>query len=124
MRPCPNCGRMVEPDRQVCSNCGASVPAVWPPPPAGQPDVPPLAVGKLLTGNRIGDFSVGFAISLASFAICVGVIVMPVLFLLFFKTYPALARGIGWGWLVVVLGAATVCFGPSLVQQVQQQVGH
>ena len=63
----------------------------------------------------------GFAIAVASTIMGVGFFLMPILYVVLQRKYPVLARGIGWGWLLVVLGAFAVCFGPSIVQQI---LGH
>ena len=116
-KPCPNCGQPVADGKTVCPNCGMVVQGIWPPPPAGTtPPAPPA--GKLVTGRPTGDFALGLVISVASFFLmCLGLIVMPLLYLAFSRTYPAFARGIGWGWLLILLGAVTVCFGPAIWQQ-------
>ena len=47
MKTCPNCRHPVPEDKRLCPNCGADVPAVWPPPPAGRPPGPTMAAARI-----------------------------------------------------------------------------
>jgi len=94
------------------------MPAVWPPPPEGTPPPPAPPAGKLITRSQTGDFALGPVLSVASFFVmCLGFLVTPILYLAVYRTYPAFARGLGWGWVLTVLGATAVCFGPTLFHQ-------
>lgn len=116
--PCPNCGTPTPPDVTVCPHCGYLRPAAptWPPPPGGVGAMapPPPPVPKLVTGKAWGDLTLGIGISIASdFFYGLGLIVMPFLYFMLKPNYPALARGIGYGFLaslVLLLGAVGVCF--------------
>ena len=68
MRPCPNCGQSVAADRMVCPNCGATLPTVWPPPPAGMP--PAFAPPRLLTRTRGGDIALGVVTGVLAPIVC------------------------------------------------------
>jgi len=60
VRPCPNCGLMLDVRKRVCHNCGAVVPPVAAAPPPGSVIRSPAhPVGELLTGSRGGDTAVG-----------------------------------------------------------------
>lgn len=116
--PCPNCRQPVDQGKTVCPNCGAVLLGDWPPSPVGTSPPPAPPAGKLVTGRPNGDFVLGLVVSVASFfVLCLGLLVMPILYLTLSRTYPAFARGIGWGWLLTVLGATAVCFGPAFQQQ-------
>ena len=112
--PCPNCGMPWPPDAPVCPNCGYVRPDIpsWPPSPdtlAGAPAAPPV---KLVTGHAAGDMLLGVGISLASFFVGIGIIVMPILYFTLRRPYPVLARGLGFGWLAgttLLLGALAIC---------------
>lgn len=110
---CPHCGHGLQAGQSHCPNCGEDVPADWPPTPSGQPDAPVPPVGKLITGTKNGDFVLGLVLSVISIFVIVGWFVAPIMYGLLLNTYPSLASGIGWGWLLVLLGAFAVCFGPS-----------
>jgi len=60
LRPCPNCGLMLDARKRVCHNCGAVLPPIAAPLPAGASTRNPAhPVGELLTGSRGGDAAVG-----------------------------------------------------------------
>jgi len=114
MRPCPNCRRPVAADRNVCPNCGANLPAVWPPPPSGQPGAPAPPAERLITGRVWGDVTLGLviaAVSLLCFGL--GLLLTPILWAALKPRRPTLARGLGWGAVAsyaLLLGAAGVWF--------------
>ncbi len=112
--PCPNCGLPWLPDAPVCPNCGYVRPEIpsWPPTPGGQPGLAALPPSKLVTGSATGDIFLGLGISLASFLVGIGIVVMPVLYFVLRRSYPILARGLGFGWLAgmaLLLGAFAIC---------------
>ena len=54
----------------------------------------------------------GFGIGLSSFAVGIGIVLMPILYFVLRRPYPVLARGLGFGWLTgmaLVLGALALC---------------
>lgn len=112
--PCPNCGLPWPPDAPVCPNCGYVRPEIpsWPPSPGGQPGLLALPPVKLVTGHATGDIFLGLGISLASFLVGIGIVVMPILYFALRRRYPILARGFGFGWLAgmaLLLGAFAIC---------------
>ena len=117
---CPNCGTAWPPDVNVCPNCGYIRPGVpaWPPPPTGLAAMPPPTLPRLVTGKAWGDMTLGIGISFLSNAVvCLGLLVMPILYFTLRPNYPVFARGIGFGilaGLVLLLGAFVVCFGGGM----------
>lgn len=113
--PCPNCGMPWPPAAPVCPNCGYVRPDIpsWPPPPGGQPSLPAMPPPvKLVTGNAAGDIVLGVGVSLASFFVGIGILVIPIMYFVLRRPYPVLARGLGFGWLtgaVLLLGALALC---------------
>ncbi len=112
--PCPNCGMPWPADAPVCPNCGYVRPDIpsWPPPPGGRIGAPSVPYSKLVTGSDTGDILLGLGISLASFFVGIGIIVMPILYFALRRSYPVLARGLGFGWLTgtaLLLGALAIC---------------
>lgn len=79
--------------------------------PGGQPGLSALPPPKLVTGNAAGDIVLGIGIGLSSFAVGIGIIAMPALYFVLRRSYPILARGLGFGWLagtVLLLGAGAI----------------
>ena len=111
---CPNCGLPWPPEAPVCPNCGYVRPEIpsWPPSPGGQPGLSAPTPSKLVTGSAAGDIFLGLGISLASFLVGIGIVVIPILYFVLRRSYPVLARGLGFGWLAgtaLVLGALALC---------------
>lgn len=117
---CPNCRKPVGAGVGVCPNCGASMPlppmagqTAWPPAAVGGPGIPAPPAPRLLTGNAVGDFSLGVLLTILSIFIAgLGILVMPVLYFVFRPTLPVFARGIGYTMIVVgviLLGAFGFC---------------
>ena len=112
--PCPNCGLPWPPEAPICPNCGYVRPEIpsWPPSPGGQPGLAAPIPSKLVTGNDTGDVLLGVGISLASLFVGIGIIAMPILYFALRRSYPVLARGLGFGWLVgaaAALGILAIC---------------
>ncbi len=119
---CPNCGNPAFVGTPVCANCGAALPPapppapLWPPPPTGQtPQAPYVPPGpKLVTGHTWADVLLG--VGLTILAICIGglgLIVMPIVYVLVRANFKAFGMAIGYTLLVsfvLVLGAFALCF--------------
>jgi zinc-ribbon domain len=123
METCPNCGRPVEAGAAICPNCGART-------------RPPQA-GRLFTGVPWLDTMLGFmtvVVSLLLFGIgmraeggqtalvappavitlllTTDLLVVPVLYLVLQRNYPAFTRGIEFAMLTllaIALGALAIC---------------
>lgn len=118
---CPNCGNPAFVGTPICANCGASLPpapppAPWPPPPTGQaPLAPYVSPGpNLVTGRVWGDVLLGVGLTILSICIGgVGLIAMPIVYVLTRFKYKAFGMAIGYTLLlafVLVLGALALCF--------------
>ena len=109
--PCPNCGQLWPENAPACPNCGFLRPAVWPPVPTGQVSAA-TAPPRLVTGNAKGDIALGLGISVVSYAIFgLGLVLLPILYLILNSRFPVFARGLGYGW----LGGIALAFGAFLI---------
>ncbi len=105
---CPNCGQPIEPERRMCPHCGRE-----------QPPMPVLTGEKpreqLLTRSAGLDVTLGVVTTVLSLLFAfVGVFAPLVLYFVLRGSYPAYARGLGYGLLVTLalfLGLLALCIG-------------
>lgn len=118
---CPNCGQPVENGKKLCPNCGAGVGAVWPPPPLNAPPVPMPPTEKLITGSVKGDTALGIGVGIVlmciPLAMCLSVLVIPIIYAVSQHHYSVFARWLGLGYVLGFGGAFLVCFGPSVLSR-------
>jgi uncharacterized paraquat-inducible protein A len=101
MKPCPNCGKIVNASLTFCPNCGAALKTSEP--------------ARLITSSEIGDAVLGVFVAIVSlFLFGIGVLAIPIVWAVMRRTHPAFARGVGIAGLtvlVLLLGAVVVCYG-------------
>ena len=103
---CPNCGQPIEPERRMCPHCGHE-----------QPPLPVLTRekprGQLVTRSARGDVTLGVTASVISMLLPgIGLLAPLILYFVLRGSYPAFARGMGYGLLGVLalsLGLLALC---------------
>jgi hypothetical protein len=92
----------------MCPFCGAELPPL-PVLQAGEAS----PTGRLLTGRAWLDTTLGIVAAMGSvFLFCIGVAAPVVLYFVLRQSYPALARGLGYGLMTlgaIVLGLLAIC---------------
>jgi hypothetical protein len=136
MRPCPNCSQPIADGIAICPNCGADMPAVWPPPPEGNASPDMSAAEKIIwvrrQVNKGFDYGSGTGFALWLFSILAllytsarnfpvlfvpATYALPLITLLVWyfrvrRLRPYFARGLGYSILITVaflLGMLVIC---------------
>lgn len=106
---CPHCGRPVDEGQRFCPHCGSE----QPPLPMLGGGSEPAQTGRLLLGAAWADVGLGFLTFILSVMLFgIGMLLSLLLYFVLRSTYPAYARGIGYGLLLVavlLLGLLAVC---------------
>jgi ribosomal protein L32 len=109
MEKCMVCGHALKLDDHVCPNCGATLTGgVWPPSVRGrQAAFPPEQ--RLITSSAWGDLGLGILVLVLLLLVYgIGLIAVPIIYGVTFRTYKTFARALGWTYIAAIMALIAV----------------
>lgn len=109
MEKCMVCGYPLKLDDQICPNCGAVLTGgVWPPSVRGRSATFPPEQ-RLVTSSAWGDIGLGILVMVLLFLVYgVGLIAVPIVYAVTFRTYKIFARALGLTYIAAIVALIAV----------------